>query len=366
MDRLSDRKTRTKLHAGQYRPTFYRLSDPSDATAFGKLLEQESSIQVFDTIDTQLRDLLKTRYPGQPLDAQDIREKTAELLGELPIEEYGVWVYYPWSGRLVHTLDEEEFIELRTNRNLYKINAEEQEQLRQRKIAIAGLSVGQSIALTLVMERICGSIILADFDTLDLSNLNRIRTGIYNLELPKVVIAAREIAEIDPYIHVEILPEGITHNNLEHLLARQHVDILLDECDSMEMKIAMRQVARRYKVPVVMDTSDRGQLDVERFDLEPDRPILHGRLDSLDMDNADWSDPQFRMKVMLSILDFEKASARAQYSFMQIGKTISTWPQLASSVTLGGALAADACRRILLGQFTASGRFFVELEQLVA
>jgi hypothetical protein len=27
-----------------------------------------------------------------------------------------------------------------------------------------------------------------------------------------------------------------------------------------------------------METSDRGVLDVERFDLEPDRPIFHGLL----------------------------------------------------------------------------------------
>ena len=31
-----------------------------------------------------------------------------------------------------------------------------------------------------------------------------------------------------------------------------------------------------------MATSDRGLVDVERFDLEPHRPILHGLLGDLD------------------------------------------------------------------------------------
>lgn len=53
------------------------------------------------------------------------RERVDAYLGQTPPEEYGVWVYYPWSTRLVHLLDEAEFIELRTNRNKYKLTPEE-------------------------------------------------------------------------------------------------------------------------------------------------------------------------------------------------------------------------------------------------
>src|SRR5207253_859960 len=101
-------------------------------------------------------------------------EKVKIHLGTTSIEEYGVWIFFPWSGRLVHLLDEEEFVELRTNRNMYKITPEERTVLSTKKIGVIGLSVGQSIALTLAMERSFGEIRLADFDTLDLSNLNRI------------------------------------------------------------------------------------------------------------------------------------------------------------------------------------------------
>src|SRR5690606_25672346 len=113
--------------------------------------------------------------------------------------EYGVWVYYPWSHRLVHLLDEKEFVEVRTNRNQYKITPEEQALLATKKIGVIGLSVGQSIALSLAMERLFGELRLADFDVLELSNMNRIRAGAQDLGLSKVVVAAREIAEIDPY-----------------------------------------------------------------------------------------------------------------------------------------------------------------------
>ncbi len=50
---------------------------------------------------------------------------------------------------------------------------------------------------------------------------------------------------------------------------------------------------------------------------------------------------------------------------VEIKQTISTWPQLASAVALGGALCADVCRRILLDKYHESGRYFVDIEELI-
>jgi hypothetical protein len=50
---------------------------------------------------------------------------------------------------------------------------------------------------------------------------------------------------------------------------------------------------------------------------------------------------------------------------IEMRNTLTTWPQLATAVTLGGALTADTCRRIFLDQFTDSGRYFIDLENLV-
>lgn len=85
------------------------------------------------------------------------------------MEEHGVWVYFPWNKTLVHLLDQEEFLFVRTNRNRDKITEQEQQILAKKKIGIIGLSVGQSVALTLAMERSVGELRLADFDCLELS-----------------------------------------------------------------------------------------------------------------------------------------------------------------------------------------------------
>ncbi len=280
-------------------------------------------------------------------------------LADVPQHDYGVWVYYPWSKTLVHLLDEAEFIQVRTNRNQLKITREEQEVLRQKKIGVIGLSVGQSIALTLAMERTCGTLYLADFDSLELSNMNRIRAGVSSLGLPKVIIAAREIAEIDPFIKVVIFPEGLRPETTENFLAGDgKLDILVEVCDSIDMKIQCRLKARALGIPVVMDTNDRGMLDIERFDLHPERPVLHGLLEDLPLDNLAQLSPEQRMGIILKIVGADAISQRLKQSIAALNQSIHALPQLASSVVLGGAITTDVCGRILLDELQASGRFY--------
>jgi hypothetical protein len=218
----------------------------------------------------------------------------------------------------------------------------------------------------MAMERAFGEIRLADFDSLELTNMNRIRTGLHNLGVPKVVVAAREIVEMDPFLKVVCYPEGITEENIDDFLTKGgRLDILVDECDSVEIKIHCRIRAKALRIPVVMDTSDRGLVDVERFDLEPDRPLLHGLINGITV--SDYSSLTDAEKIPLigAMVGLATVSDRMKASLPEVGKTIRTWPQLASAVALGGAIGTDVCRRIALNQYHESGRYYVDLEQII-
>jgi hypothetical protein len=67
----------------------------------------------------------------------------------------------------------------------------------------------------------------------------------------------------------------------------------------------------------------------------------------------------------LRIVNAINGSKRGKVSLVEIGQSIGTWPQLASAVTLGGGVVTDVCRRILLNQFHESGRYYIDLEELV-
>ncbi|WP_437686691.1 Rv1355c family protein [Sorangium sp. So ce176] len=350
-----------------WRPRFFRPAREDDAEALERLLRDDARLHVFDAIDGQLADLVKTRHPSRTLGAQEIARLVEEHLRGAPRQAYGVWVHYPWARRLVHLLDEAEFVELRTNRNKYKISAEEQAALAGRKIGVVGLSVGQSVALTIALERSAGELRIADFDHLELSNMNRIRTGVHNLDVPKVVATARDIAELDPFLEVKCFSEGVTPDNMEgFLLDGGKLDIVVDECDSLDIKLELRLRARAHRIPVLMDTSDRGLIDVERFDLEPDRPILHGLVGDLTPARIRGLSTEDKVPYVMQIIGQDTLSTRFAASLLEIQQTVSTWPQLGSAVVHGGAAAADTARRLALGEPVRSGRYYVDLEQIIS
>ena len=353
-------------NAPTYRPQRFRLSAADDRRCLEDLLHSRPGIQISDTVLIQLRDLIRSRHPSQKIAPADLDSLATEHLGSTAADEYGLWFYYPWSMRLVHLMDESEFVELRTNRNRYKITPEEQAELALKRIGVVGLSVGQSVALTLAMERSFVELRLADFDTLDLSNLNRIRAGVHNLSLPKVYITAREIAEIDPYLSVTCFADGVSEANCDaFLVGNSPLDVVVDECDSLDIKILLRQQARSHRIPVVMDTSDRGMIDVERFDQEPERAIFHGLVGDIGPSSLRGLTNEQKIPYILKILGVDSLSKRLRASLVEVEQSISTWPQLASAVAHGGAATADVVRRICLGDPVSSGRYYADLEAII-
>jgi len=175
----------------------------------------------------------------------------------------------------------------------------------------------------------------------------------------KATAAARRIAEIDPYLDVRVLDSGLTSETIGAFL--DGLDIVVEECDSLDMKALVREAARERGQPVLMATSDRGLVDVERFDLEPGRPIFHGLLGELDTATLAGLDNRDKIPHVLRIIDGASLSARAAASLVEVGQTLATWPQLAADVLIGASAVAEAVRRIGLGEPLSSGRVRVDL-----
>src|SRR5262249_23379014 len=134
---------------------------------------------------------------------------------------------------------------LRTSRNRNKITRDEQTRLAGLTLGIAGLSVGQSTAITLALEGIGGRFRLADFDTLSLSNMNRLRAGVHQIGVKKTSIVAQAIFEINPYARIEIFDQGITDETLPPFFGDggTPLDLLFEECDDLRMKFKLREEA---------------------------------------------------------------------------------------------------------------------------
>jgi molybdopterin/thiamine biosynthesis adenylyltransferase len=328
--------------AEPFRPVLLCPGDPQDDAVLEQLLN-DPHVVVVDSRDDQRRCLREVRPSPD-----------AALLDE-PTQ----WAYYPWRRSVVGVLGPKAYRTLRLDRNRNLITAEEQARLSELRIGVAGLSVGHAIAHALALQGQGGVLRLADFDQLELSNLNRVPATVLDLGINKAIVAARRIAELDPYIGVEVFTDGVTSRTLDDFV--EGLDVVVEECDSLDIKVMVREAARQRGIPVVMSTSDRGLVDVERFDLEPDRPILHGLLG--DATSARLAGLAVRDKIphMLRHLDANQLSPRLAASFVEVGHTLSTWPQLSGDVALGAALMAEAVRKIAVGEPLASGQARVDI-----
>ena len=360
-------RARIDTDTSSWQPRLFDLEAPADRDALAALLEAEPGLLVSDEIATQVAGLLETRDPAGTLDADQLREAVRARLGDAP-ERYGRWVHYPWSRRLVHVLPENEYRELRTSRNRNKITADEQETLRRLRIGIVGLSIGQAAAVTLTLEEVGGFLALADFDHLELSNMNRLRTSVYGLGVNKAVLAAREVYEINPYACVEVWTEGITDANLDAFLTTggRPLDLVYEECDDLRVKVAVRERARAHRIPVLMETSDRGLMDIERFDLEPDRPLFHGLAGDVRAADLGEMTTYEKVPLVMRIIGRRDMSERMAASMVDVEATLKSWPQTASEVALGAGINVDTARRIALGQLTTSGRFYVDVGSIIS
>lgn len=138
------------------------------------------------------------------------------------------------------------------SRNLGWVTPAEQQALRDKRVAIAGLGgVGGAALLTLARLGI-GKFNIADFDRFELANFNR-QSGatVATLGQAKVDVMRQMALDINPELDIGLYPKGVDEGNLPEFL--RGVDLLID-CIDYFCAAARTQTCnacRRLGVPVL-------------------------------------------------------------------------------------------------------------------
>ncbi len=327
--------------------------------------------QINDNYDEQLAELFLSQnaqlYRANPdVKASSIADMLKDHYKGKPPWQMGSWVFYPWSGQLVHILSEDLFWNLRTIRNRNLITDEEQQKYADFTAACLGMSVGSSGAVCLVLQGGSRHIKIADGAVISGSNLNRIKTGVASVGLEKSLVVARQLYEMNPYIIVQREAGSINAKSLGDFLDQPvPARVVVDEIDDLEMKIRLRVAARERKLPVIMatDLNDNVMLDVERFDLDPNLPLFHGLVghieDVLAQPNLN---PRQWLKYATAIIGTKNVPLRMQQSLLQVGSKLPTQPQMGGASNMAGSVVEYAVRKLALGQPLKSGRVSVSLD----
>lgn len=116
------------------------------------------------------------------------------------------------------------------SRNIGWITRQEQDTLKSKRIAIAGLGgVGGSHLLTLVRLGI-GKFNISDFDRFELPNFNRqAGASLSHLNQPKIDVLAEMALDINPTLDIKKFSTGVNTDNLSAFLT--DVDLYVDGLD---------------------------------------------------------------------------------------------------------------------------------------
>lgn len=342
-----------KFSNNDFKPIFLE-----DEAVIQTLLTKKPHIVLVDAFSHQLKELFIIEnpiYSGEKKE-EGFQTKNFQEFSNQYLNNF-IHVYYPWNHTVVKTVKKDQYLKLKTNRNQDLITAEEQEKLSRCRIGVFGMSVGSNIALVLTQAGISNDILIADFDELDTTNLNRIIAGSHQIGLNKCVIAARHIYEDNPFADVTAWEDGVTETHLKEALKQKELDIIVEEVDNLEIKIKIRELAREYKVPVVMitDNGDGVMLHVERYDLGYDKifnkPFEYWK--TLFQKKPNMQD--IGKVIVGDVLGGpQNVSPRVFASVERIMKhELVSWAQLGSAAILGGVVTTIAIKRIVSGQDTS-------------
>lgn len=358
-----------KVDRQTYRPLYFQLSDPQHQLDLTSLLESGQVREVIDALPEAIEDLFKIDFPFVAPNSPEFaktQEKYRQTRWPGEPAMTGVWVYYPWRQTLVHLPEAADYLKLRTARNKFLITAEEQQAFYEAKIGIAGLSVGSSVVQAIVLSGGGRHLRLADHDTLAITNLNRLPGSVCDLTRDKGLMAARRAYEVNPYQEIDLFLQGLTEETMANFFGQgeTQLDLFIEEMDSIKLKIDSRFYARERRIPVIMatDNGDNTIIDVERFDLEPDRPLFHGTVDEERLRNIPANPPMSEKVKLANAIVGPDVTPRMQYSLTMVGSKLPAWPQLGNAATLSGAAISYVARRILTGQPMPSGRYEVNFD----
>ncbi len=152
---------------------------------------------------------------------------------------------------------------------LDELGIEGQEKLLAARALIVGAGgLGSPAAMYLAAAGV-GTIVLADGDSVDLTNLQRqILHTTAAVGTPKVASGREALARINPGVKVECLGARLEGDALERAVAR--ADVVLDCSDNFATRHAVNRACVRHKRPLVSGAGVRFDGQLAMFDMRRD------------------------------------------------------------------------------------------------
>ncbi len=148
---------------------------------------------------------------------------------------------------------------------LPEIDAAGQQRLAEARVLVVGLGgLGSAASIYLAAGGV-GHLTLADFDRVDLSNLQRqILHGTADIGRPKTESARDHLQALNPEVQLTLLDTPMNEDNLAAQVAQ--CDVVVDASDNFRTRFAINAACVRARKPLVSAAAIRFEAQISVFD----------------------------------------------------------------------------------------------------
>ncbi|MDR8525975.1 molybdopterin-synthase adenylyltransferase MoeB [Shewanella fidelis] len=158
--------------------------------------------------------------------------------------------------------------------SIKSMDFEGQEKLKLAKVLIIGAGGLGCAASQYLAVAGAGSMTLVDFDTVEISNLQRqVLHQDANVGQPKVESAKQSLVALNPHIHIETINAVLDDHEIDALV-EQH-SIIMDCTDNVAVREQLNQSCFKHKKPLISAAAIRMEGMVTVFDYQTNSPCYH-------------------------------------------------------------------------------------------
>ena len=153
------------------------------------------------------------------------------------------------------------------------------EKIKSKKVLVVGIGgVGGSVVTSLVRSGI-KNIVIIDFDTVDITNLNRQVIAYQStIGMKKTDAMEKLINEINPTCNIVKYDLFLDSENIKEIIERERPDYIVDACDSKETKKAIIIEALKRKIKFISSMGTGNKLDPTKLEITDIRKTVNDPL----------------------------------------------------------------------------------------
>lgn len=153
------------------------------------------------------------------------------------------------------------------DREIRLIGIDKYNLIKSKTVAIIGLGGVGGYALETLVRSGIESIILVDYDTIDISNINRqIIATTKNIGTKKIEATKLRALEINPNCKITTLDLKLNEDNIDSLFNFK-IDYIIDACDTISVKKRLILECHKRKIKLISAMGSGNKLDPTKFSI---------------------------------------------------------------------------------------------------